>query len=214
MRLPVLALLVLPLGLTAQEVTGPPGPRRLLDRDHEVALARSAAPASVSAEARIWYFDRGYYVVADSGANEVECYVSRSWPASLEPHCLDAEGARTIMRLEMRGVELAHDGVSREEAARELAAGIANGTYQLPSRPAMSWMMSSAQELIGDDGQAAGAWKPHLMIYYPYLTATGTGLAGNDLAAGILVDAGTPKSNLMIVVPTAVDPLPPGGGTR
>jgi hypothetical protein len=118
------------------------------------------------------------------------------------------------MRLEMRGVELAHDGVSREEAARELAAGIANGTYQLPSRPAMSWMMSSAQELIGDDGQAAGAWKPHLMIYYPYLTATGTGLAGNDLAAGILVDAGTPKSNLMIVVPTAVDPLPPGGGTR
>ncbi|MEX0691541.1 MAG: hypothetical protein WD043_06835 [Gemmatimonadales bacterium] len=205
-----IALLLLPAALTAQGVTGPPGPRLLLERDHEIRLARSAAPASVSADARVWFFQNGAYVVADSGSHGVECYVSRSWPESLEPHCFDQEGARTIMRLEMRGVELAHAGIAREEAARQLAVGLADGTFRLPQRPAMSWMMSSAQVLYSDAGQRVGAWRPHLMIYFPYLTAEGLGMTANDFAAGIVVDVGKPTSNLMIVVPTAVDPVPAG----
>jgi hypothetical protein len=208
------AILLLPCGLAAQEVTGPPGPRLLLERDHEVRLARSAAPASVSGGARVWLLENGTYVVADSGGNGVECYVSRSWPESLEPHCFDEEGARTIMRLEMRAVELAHAGMAREEAARQLSAGLADGTFRLPQRPAMSWMMSSAQVLFNDSGRRVGAWQPHLMIYYPYLTAEGLGLGANDLAAGIVVDAGKPTSNLMIVVPAAVDPVPEAGTGR
>jgi hypothetical protein len=208
------AILLLPCGLAAQEVTGPPGPRLLLERDHEVRLARSAAPASVSAGARVWLLENGTYVVADSGGNGVECYVSRSWPESLEPHCFDEEGARTIMRLEMRAVELAHAGMAREEAARQLSFGLADGTFRLPQRPAVSWMMSSAQVLFSDSGRRVGAWQPHLMIYYPYLTAEGLGLGANDLAAGIVVDAGKPTSNLMIVVPAAVDPVPEAGTGR
>ena len=208
------AILLLPCGLAAQEVTGPPGPRLLLERDHEVRLARSAAPASVSAGARVWLLENGTYVVADSGGNGVECYVSRSWPESLEPHCFDEEGARTIMRLEMRAVELAHAGMAREEAARQLSVGLADGTFRLPQRPAVSWMMSSAQVLYNDTGRRVGAWQPHLMIYYPYLTAEGLGLGANDLAAGIVVDAGKPTSNLMIVVPAAVDPVPEAGTGR
>jgi hypothetical protein len=208
------AILLLPCGLAAQEVTGPPGPRLLLERDHEVRLARSAAPASVSAGARVWLLENGTYVVADSGGNGVECYVSRSWPESLEPHCFDEEGARTIMRLEMRAVELAHAGMAREEAARQLSVGLADGTFRLPQRPAVSWMMSSAQVLFSDSGRRVGAWQPHLMIYYPYLTAEGLGLGANDLAAGIVVDAGKPTSNLMIVVPAAVDPVPEAGTGR
>lgn len=208
------AILLLPCGLAAQEVTGPPGPRLLLERDHEVRLARSAAPASVSGGARVWLLENGTYVVADSGGNGVECYVSRSWPESLEPHCFDEEGARTIMRLEMRAVELAHAGMAREEAARQLSFGLADGTFRLPQRPAVSWMMSSAQVLFSDSGRRVGAWQPHLMIYYPYLTAEGLGLGANDLAAGIVVDAGKPTSNLMIVVPAAVDPVPEAGTGR
>jgi hypothetical protein len=203
-----LAFLLIPISLAAQEVSGPPGPRRLLDRHDEVSLARSAAPASVSARARVWYFDNGTYVVADSGSNGVECFVSRGWSASLEPQCFDAEAASTVMRLEMKAVELAHAGVAPAEAARQLSLGLANGSFQLPQRLAMSWMMSSAQELIDDGGKPAGAWRPHLMIYYPYLTAEDLGLGAPDLAAGILVNAGKPTSNVMIVVPTAVDPAP------
>lgn len=201
----------------AQEVSGPPGPRLLLERDAEIRLARSAAPSSVSATARVWVLDGARYVIADSGSGGVECYVSRSWPLSLEPHCFDAEGAATIMRLEMRGVELAHAGVAKEEAARQLALALADGRFRLPTRPAMSWMMSAQQVLYGDNGQRAGAWRPHLMIYIPYLTAEQAGTGANtDPFSGMVVDPGKPTANLMIVVPRAVDvaPAPAPGRLR
>lgn len=199
------AILACATGLGAQQVSGPPGPRRLLERAEEIALARSAAPSAVTATARVWYFDRGRYVVADSGHSDVECYVSRSWALALEPQCFDAEGARSIMRLHMRGVELAHAGVAADSAARELAAGLASGLYPLPRRPAMSWMMSAAQELYSDAGQPVGAWQPHIMIYIPYLTAQMAGTGSNhDPFSGLVVDAGKPTANLMVVVPRAV----------
>jgi len=210
-RLCTLLLLVagLVVSIDAQEVTGPPGPRLLLERDAEVRLARSAAPASVSARARVWILENGRYTVADSGVGGVECYVSRSWPLSLEPHCFDAEGAATIMRLEMRGVELAHAGVPREEAKRQLALALAAGEYRLPARPAMSWMMSAQQVLYGDDGRLAGPWRPHLMIYIPFLTAELAGTGSNtDPFSGMVVEPGTPMANLMIVVPRAVETAP------
>jgi hypothetical protein len=133
-----LAFLLIPCILAAQEVRGPPAPRRLLDRHHEIRLARSAAPASVSARARVWYFERGTYIVADSGSSGVECFVSRSWSASLEPQCFDAEAARTVMRLEMKAVELAHAGIAPAEAAQQLSLGLANGSFQLPQRLAIA----------------------------------------------------------------------------
>jgi len=78
MRATLLALLAAvgtPVGvLAAQGVTGRPGPRIVLPRDHEVVLARSAAPPSVHAGARVWVFADGRYVVVDSGTTGVECY--------------------------------------------------------------------------------------------------------------------------------------------
>lgn len=192
----------------AQEVGGPPGPRLLLERDHEIRLARSAAPKSVTANARVWYFDRGKYVIADSGSNGIECYVSRSWPKSLEPHCFDEEGARTIMKMEMRGVEFAHAGVSGDEARKRFEGGLADGSFALPTRPAMSWMMSSAQVLYNDEGQRAGAWRPHVMIYFPNLPPGALGSGAPDVDAGMLVSPGQPTSNITIVVPNFVDPEP------
>lgn len=191
--------------LLAQETSGPPGPRLHLDRAIEIPFARSAAPATITATARVWVFENGRYVIADSGRGGVECYVSRSWPLSLEPHCFDPEGARTIMPMEMRGVELAHAGVGKVEAKARIAAGLADGTYRLPSRPAMSWMMSAAQVLYSDEGQRVGAWKPHIMMYFPYMTAESLGTGSNtDPNAGMITSPGSPLANLMIVVPKAV----------
>lgn len=202
-------LLALPLltapTVHAQEVVGAPGPRRLLPRDREIALARSAAPASVSARARVWIFTEGRYTVGDSGSSTVECYVGRSWPRALEPQCFDQEGARTILPLEQRISELLHAGVSRDSVERHVAAGIASGTFRLPQRPAMSWMLSADQELVDDDGSPAGAWKPHYMIYYPWLTPESSGTGTNeDLAAGLIVSPGTPRSNIMLLAPESV----------
>ncbi len=203
----LLSLNLFALPVVAQEKLGTPGPRPQLPRSQEIALARSAAPPSVSSTARVWVLSSGRYIVADSGSSGVQCYVGRGWPKALEPHCFDEEGARTIMPIEMHITELLHQGASQDSVLRSVAAGISSGKFRLPQRPAMSWMQSAAQELYDDDGSRAGAWKPHVMIYYPYLTASGIGTGKNqDLAAGIVVSPGTPMSNLMVVVTEAVHP--------
>lgn len=204
----VALLLTAAPSVQAQESLGTPGPRLQLPPAREIALARSAAPPSVAAEARVWVFSSGRYIVADSGTSSVQCYVGRGWPQALEPHCFDEEGARTIMPIEMLQSELLHQGIPGDSVKRAVAAGIASGRFRLPQRPALTWMQSAAQVLYDDDGSRVGAWKPHIMIYYPYLTTQELGTGSNrDLGAGIVVSPGSPMSNLMIVVSSAVTPV-------
>lgn len=189
--------------------SGRPGRRPLLPVAEEVALARSAAPASVSVGARILVFTDSGYVPAEPGSTDVTCLVSRSWPTSLEPECFDAEASATIMPMEIKRVELYHRGVAAAEVETQINAGLADGRFRLPSRPAVIYMMSAGQQLIGDDGQPAGNWKPHLMIHYPFLTNGAVGHHGEpDLAAGAVVDSGRPSANLMVVVPDFVPVTP------
>jgi len=189
--------------------SGDSGPRPLLPRQEEIALARSAAPAAVSAGATIYVLTARGYEGAVEGTNGAACYVARDWKISLEPHCFDREGAETIMRMDMRRGELLHEGVGLEEANRIIAAGLLHGEFRLPSRLAMSWMMSSAQQLVNAQGEPVGAWKPHVMIYYPFLTAEDVGLA--DDAAGatstMMANGGSPRANVVVVVPDFVDPV-------
>ena len=181
------------------------GRRALLPRDSEVALARSSAPASVSAHATVMIFTDSGFVTADRGTNGVVCVVNRSWPASLEPHCFDEEAAATILPMELHRTMLYHRGRSSAEVEREIAAGLASGRFRLPTRPAMSYMMSAGQQLIGDDGAPAGHWRPHIMVYYPFLTNGKMGLAHTpDMTVGMVTDESEPTSSLMIIVPQFV----------
>jgi hypothetical protein len=194
---------------------GQSGRRQLLPRHEEVALARSAAPRAVSKGATIWVLTDTAYVVAERGTSGVACYVARGWIESIEPHCFDAEGAATIMPMEMRRIELRHRGRSGEEVEREIAIGLASGRYRTPRRPALTWMLSGAQRLVSDDGKPVGKWRPHLMIYYPYLTAAELGLGGApDFNGAVLVDGGMPTSNLMIVTSDFVQPDPVASAPR
>ncbi len=208
-----LVFLFLPGVLTAQaRGAGKSGPRALLPRDQEIALARSAGPATVTASARVFVLTARGYVVADSGRTGAACYVSRSWPESLEPQCFDAEGAVTILPMEMRRVEMLAAGDTMDKVEREIAEGIITGRYRLPARPALSYMMSCAQRLISDEGRPVGKWRAHLMIYFPYLTNEGIGMAeGPDLKAGVVVNPGTPEANIMIPVQDFVTPRAPAG---
>ena len=179
----------------------------LLSESQEIALARSAAPANVSDDATVYLLRRGGYEVGVEGTNGVECYVSRSRAESLEPHCFDAEGARTILQMQLRRSQLREEGISGDEIDAVIAEGIADGTFKLPMRPAMSYMMSSAQHLISDDGRDVGNWMPHIMIYVPYITSEQMGLFGEpSIDAAIVVDGGKPTANVMIVVREFVDP--------
>ena len=179
------------------------GLRKVLAMPHEIALARSAAPASVADSASVYAFTDSGYVLAARGSNGAACYVSRSWPASVEPHCFDSEGAATIMPMHMREVELLHRGMTPAEAEREIGAGISSGRFRLPRRPAVSYMMSAAQELIADDGRAVGRWRPHVMIYYPFLEDE-SGARTVDMKAAIITGARTASSSITFVVPDFV----------
>jgi hypothetical protein len=153
--------------------------------------------------------------VAEQGTSGVACYVSRSWIESIEPHCFDPEGAQSIMPMEMRRVELRHRGMSGDDIERDIGAGLSSGRFRTPRRPALSWMLSGAQRLVSDDGTPVGKWRPHLMIYYPYLTAAELGLgAVPDFTQAVLVDGGMPTSNLMIVTGEFVQPETATAATR
>jgi hypothetical protein len=187
----------------AQESNDPrrAGPRTVLSRSKEVALARSAAPANISDSATVYVFTDSGFVLAERGTNDVACYVSRSWPASIEPHCFDAEGAASIMRIHMREVELLHRGLTPDAAQREMAPDIFAGKLRLPSKPAVSWMFSAEQKLISDSGQPAGRWRPHIMIYYPYLSPMpGADGGAPTFLGGMVSGAGTSQSSIIIPV--------------
>jgi hypothetical protein len=185
------------------------GKRRLLPPEVEISLARSAAPASVSGAATVLVFTDTGFVVGAKGSNGVTCIVNRSWPSSIEPHCYDREGAETMLKIQMRKLLLLHEGKSGPDVDRVIADGLSSGEFRLPARPAMSYMMSEAQSLIGDDGRPAGNWRPHIMIYYPYLSNDAVGLSSvPDMAVGLVVDSGKPTANLMVIMPQFVKVVP------
>ena len=95
-------------------------------------------------------------------------------------------------------------GRSEAEVQREIAEGLAGGRFRLPRRPALTYMMSECQRLIGDDGKPAGNWRPHLMVYYPYLTDHDLGLSTTPDSIGIVSDAGKPTASLIIIMPQFV----------
>ncbi|HWB40211.1 MAG TPA: hypothetical protein VG500_03080 [Gemmatimonadales bacterium] len=180
---------------------GRTGPRVLLPREREIALARTAAPPAVSRDATVMVLTERGFEVAVKGTSGVTCVVNRSHPESLEPHCFDPEGSATVLPMELRRTELLREGKGAEEIDREIAAGLKQGRYRLPRRPAMSYMMSPEQVLFSDEGKRVGKWQPHLMIYYPHLSSADLGLAGPpSTEAALVVDEGKPVSNIMIVV--------------
>ncbi|MCZ6754366.1 MAG: hypothetical protein O7E49_03540 [Gemmatimonadetes bacterium] len=193
--------------VTAQTVSGTDYLR--LAEDKEIALARSAAPDVVSADATIWVLRNGEYAIAVRGSNANHCFVSRSMPQSLEPVCYDEEGAATVLPWEFKYFELRTSGKSEEEREAALAKAIGSGELRAPGRPSMSYMLSSAQRLFDpESGRSAGNWKPHLMLYIPYLTDESIGLSAG-LETLQVSRPGTPMAYLIIVVPEFVDPKAP-----
>ena len=204
----VVALMLMPAVVHTQgQSTGRAGKRTLLPRETEIALARSAAPKEVSAGAEIYVLTERGYDVAVRGTNGNACLVSRSWPESLEPQCFDPEAVSTVLQTELRRGAMLRSGASMETINREIEDGLRKGAFRVPTRPAMTYMMSSAQVLYNDEGKRVGAWQPHLMIFYPNLTSEQLGLGSTpNPAAAIVVDPGQPLANIMIIVKKAIDP--------
>ena len=216
MRPSALVLVALPIWTATAGAQAPgtyqSGRRALLPRAREIALARSAAPPAVSDSATIYVLGEQGYEIAVRGTNGNTCYVDRSRVEAIAPQCFNAEGAATIMEMEMHRIALLHEQHSVAEADREIADGLASGRFRLPRRPALCYMMSAAQNLFDDDGKPVGHWYPHLMWYIPYITAVeiGLGKTGSDGTTTIVQWEGSPLASVMIVVR---DFLQPAGGS-
>ncbi|HEY1836742.1 MAG TPA: hypothetical protein VGG36_03740 [Rhizomicrobium sp.] len=154
----------------------------------EVALAKSAAPASISDKATILVLTPRGYQTAIKGSNGFVCAVERSWMAQYEfpqfwnPHmrgplCYNPIAVRDILPYTIRRTALVLSGV-HDKAALDAAIKSDMARHALPALEpgALTYMMSKQQYL--NDG--ARAWVPHLMFYFPRASGAewGADLAG------------------------------------
>ena len=90
-------------------------------REAEIALARSAAPPSISAEAEILAFGPKGYETAVKGKNHFVCIVERAWsnnydkpdfwnPKVRQPHCFNQAAARSVLPAYLKRTEWVHGG--------------------------------------------------------------------------------------------------------
>src|SRR5229473_3515820 len=161
----------------------------LMDRNAEIALARSAAPAAISRDADVLVLGRHGYETAVKGRSGFVCVVERSWmspfdfpefwnPKMRGPICFNPPAARSILPLTLMRTELVLAGLSKAQIIDSLKA------FDKKALPAlepggMSYMMSR-QGYLND---SAGRWVPHLMFYAPLIggMAWGADLPGSPV---------------------------------
>jgi hypothetical protein len=147
----------------------------IANRDDEIALARSAAPPSISAEAEVLVLGRHGYETAIKGKNGYVCFVERSWAARFHesefwdpygraPNCYNPPAVRTVLPQILKRTEWALAGVTREQMIERAKAEFASGNFKAPEAGAYSFMLSK-QGNIG--GEGAGPWLPHIMLFLP-----------------------------------------------
>jgi hypothetical protein len=144
------------------------------DRNAEIALARSAAPAAISSDAKILVLGWRGYETAIEGRNGFVCMVERSWmspfnsaefwnPKVRVPQCFNPAAARSILPLTVNRTEMVLAGLSKAQMIDSIKAGFENKKLPAPESGAMCYMMSRAGYL----NDALGHYVPHLMFYFP-----------------------------------------------
>lgn len=179
----------------------------------EIALARSAAPASISGPARILILGKHGYETADAGKNGFVCLVVRSWDVSFDnpefwnpkvraPQCFNAAGARSVLPryLERTRWVLAGYSMSKMRAQEQAARAAGRGMKPLPG--SICYMMSKEGYL---NDAVAGPWYPHVMTFA--LDAKPTDWGANFADSPMAADDTNykPVTIFMVVVPAWSD---------
>jgi hypothetical protein len=143
-------------------------------QESEIALARSAAPKSISGAAEVMVLTRDGYTTAAKGTNGFVCIVERSWadpttdpgfwnPKLRSPNCFNAAAAKTFLPIYLMKTKLVLAGKSKAEILKATSAALHTGQLPPLEPGAMCYMMSS-QQYLNDGGKA---WHPHLMFFAP-----------------------------------------------
>jgi hypothetical protein len=146
----------------------------IADRNTEIALARSAAPKSISDQAEILVLGEHGYETAVKGTNGFTCMVERPWTAGANdpdfwnpkvrsPFCLNAEAVETYLPLTIMKTNLALAGKSKPQIVAAIQSALEEKKLPPMASGAMCYMMSKQGYLNNADGH----WHPHLMFFAP-----------------------------------------------
>ena len=154
----------------------------MADRNAEIALARSAAPDSISRDAKILVLGRHGYETAVEGKNGFVCVVERGWMSPVDapefwnpklrgPICFNPPAARSVLPATYERTKLALAGRSEAEIIAGNKAAFEKGELPQLEPGSMSYMMSK-EAYLTDSGDHNLA---HLMFYTPTLDSKSWG---------------------------------------
>ena len=118
----------------------------LMDRDAEIALARSAAPPSISRDATVVILGKNGYETAVEGKNGFICIVERGWmnsfnspefwsPKTRGAECFNPPAARTVVPYTYFRTKLVLAGKSKAEIKESIKTAMEKKKNCLLSKP-------------------------------------------------------------------------------
>ena len=187
----------------------------MADEQAEIALARTAAPASISDGAEVMVLTPEGYKTAAKGTNGFLCMVERGWGASTDdpvfwnpknrsPICFNPAAARSYVPIYLMKTKMVLKGKSKAEMVQAVASAFDRKELPALEPGAMCYMMSK-QQYLNDD---VIAWHPHLMFFVPgdAAKAWGADLPGSPVMAQ--PDSEERATVLMVVVAQWSDGTP------
>jgi hypothetical protein len=143
----------------------------MADRDAEIALARSAAPESISRDAEVLVLGRHGFETAVKGKNGFVCIVGRGWTSAPDaefwnpkvrvPMCVNAAAARSYLLRVTKETEWGLAGRTPAQMTESITAAIAKKELPSMESGAMCYMLSK----LGYGGGSIPHWPPHLMFF-------------------------------------------------
>ena len=145
-----------------------------MDRDAEIAMARTAAPPSISRDAEILVLGQKNFETAVQGKNGFVCLVGRAFggplnnpefwnPKNRSPICLNPPAARSLMPYAMKETGMALAGASKAQIIDAIRTAVAKKELGAPESGSMSYMMSREAYLTDQGGHNLA----HVMFELP-----------------------------------------------
>ena len=191
-----IALVVITMFGLPQATSPLPFARPATEAD-EIALALSALPEPLRADAGVYVLGPKGYRLARQGSSGIICLVSHDRPDTQEPICWDREGSETILPLALAKGEWRAAGVGEQEIERREHEGFARGTFRAPRRAGVAYMVSTENWVF--NGQRVVKYHPHVMVYAPYVTNADIGATMKDPSAPWVLNEGSPHAYIIVV---------------
>jgi hypothetical protein len=173
------------------------------DRGAEIALARSAAPVSISSDAEVLVLGRHGFETAVKGKNGFVCIVERSWTSAADPDfwnpkvrtpiCWNAAAARSVLVRNIKRTELILAGRTQAQTDETIIAAVDKKELPAVEPGAMCYMMSKQ----GHGGDSVEHWPSHLMFYFPQ---TDPAIWGANLPGSPIIAVSDPREHVTTFV--------------